>query len=1459
MLDHNRVQRQEKVRKVILSNNSEAPLSLKRSISQSCDPHQAFIILELGNYEETVERVDETNLDTSRGSRSSSFAYRVTTKIPVDTVGMHRYALDWNVGRRNDHEASNQRSHRSSGWVIVRVALHEGIKMVSIESPIVLRNMSDVDMLCEIRDHGGLSLLWRSLVRSESKKGKEVSVSLPADIVPSIHGTSYSFSAVAFSKTGAIEHESDLPSIAINFRTQLSPPPPYSPSSFGKGVIKESYLAVSLLDPESKVDELCGTRQSVHLNLCALRIGSFSQLQEENGKSQPEIPEQRMLVFRSTFAIENHLATPVLVQIRVKKDAQRVRETAENEVPPTKIGWKDLGLVGCASDCRWSGAIPTEIIEIRIRIVEIDGSLSRQFPHWSDPLAISPSNFTTNHLVNANKSDLFMRVYDASDVALQISLGLWNGNVQSKRASSIDSVKDFSTELPFASRMICLYCPFWIVDSTGLDLQYRARSLIAGQVNASFHPNGGNFGTETNAYTHGLAELLDSSELSYLPSQVPFRVLMIGDAEAAHLNIRRRMTRETGVRESVSPWSDPIPLTLERTSYYNISVPPPPRLMSPGEKILGSTDVQEAFSLHTRIVLAPRVLGGIHGTKLVHVVCRYTVINELGREIEICGSTGNRLPISVVADGHARPFHFDDLGTLQFRPKEFGWLWSGRFSIRKNRQEVILRLKHKLKESSLIVSIEFHTQKLNGTCLIVFRLATHAPYRIENHTMLPLQYRQIPTMTQRAFATTYDSLKNTVILPFHNAEFAWDEPDYGKRSVSINIADFGDLVKNYGCRLLGTFKIDNIAPGVVLDLLLPNLIGTIVADGPTRVLQVMEQSTPKMPSQEHDATRGLQKVTNNGADFSVVVSAQFTHGLGLSIVDWQPQELMYIRFNDISLKRNYDACQETVDFSVGNIIIDNQLWVTPYPVLLRMGSTSHKKRNKRSKALVLSWCRTFPSKSSYGDFTFLKSITLTTQPSIVSVDGTLAGAMIEMARRVKDIGKKVRTDRVLHRDQHLRLTLGISNTVDGNKTYETGTTKHSIINDLSAAMDNIASTAMAAKFNSLTRHPDQIDNSRWMETSTEEQMPAFPSKPRHKVYIERLRISMAAAEVSWSGFLPVSSTFPRFMRPALTFEGLPLLVRSYAVSHTFGSFQDHLQNLKAHFLSFWRILDLIVGVSAKPTFLIRATVFTCMESISATSQNVATTLRSAQKLLDNYSYQLAQHEESQAMYGLYRMTMYSTCNVCSSIFGGFSTISSACSSLLRYDAKRHSARSKLIRSRNPRLFANIGGNELLVEYVEGENAGKALLSRVRMGAHLGEGYLYHVEEVHLFDERRKKEIDMDPSAMILMLTWDRVLLLKGVLDKSFCEVDWEASFVDLVYMDFGTSMKNSYCRLNMWFLTESEGKIEEHYSKSLLAESRGLANLHCKCIFVPNFSIDQLLLKMKCVSRFCIENRNVNS
>merc|ERR1719215_769495 len=76
----------------------------------------------------------------------------------------------------------------------------------------------------------------------------------------------------------------------------------------------------------------------------------------------------------------------------------------------------------------------------------------------------------------------------------------------------------------------------------------------------------------------------------------------------------------------------------------------------------------------------------------------------------------------------------------------------------------------------------------------------------------------------------------------------------------------------------------------------------------------------------------------------------------------------------------------------------------------------------------------------------------------------------------------------------------------------------------------------------------------------------------------------------------------------------------------------------------------------------------------------------------------------------------------------FSSSTSILSNLLSV-GQRNLGAFDLVRSRPPRLFANQEGKDLLVDYVEGQNAGKALLSRVRMGALLGEGYVYHSEVV----------------------------------------------------------------------------------------------------------------------------------
>lgn len=83
MLDADRSSVGERAPKVTLESGTFAPLSLRRSLSQSCDPHKAYITVELGSFDETIGRVDPDVHASMKGSRSSIFSYRIASKIPV--------------------------------------------------------------------------------------------------------------------------------------------------------------------------------------------------------------------------------------------------------------------------------------------------------------------------------------------------------------------------------------------------------------------------------------------------------------------------------------------------------------------------------------------------------------------------------------------------------------------------------------------------------------------------------------------------------------------------------------------------------------------------------------------------------------------------------------------------------------------------------------------------------------------------------------------------------------------------------------------------------------------------------------------------------------------------------------------------------------------------------------------------------------------------------------------------------------------------------------------------------------------------------------------------------------------------------------------------------------------------------------------------------------------------------
>ena len=1397
---------------------TEAPLYLKRSLSQSCDPHQAHISIELGSFEDTVGRVERLDTPAPKGSRFSAFSYKIAAKVPVDKVGIRQYPLD--LATRSIESRRMVSSHGQRGWVVVRVSIKGGDKLVTVESPFMIENASDNDLLFEVREPSASSLVWRCLVPAQTAK-TENPFPVVADIVPSLHNT-YTMSVVAVCQPDC-KHESEVETDASE-GSPVSVPPPYSQSSFKKGVITETHISLKYQGKER--------RELLHLNLCSLRIGSISL--ETVGRSTQvqkgilRIPVQRMVVVRPSLVFRNNLAYSMDVEVR-----RKIRRTGGEDIESAAT-WIQLGILPCGEDCSWSGALPSEEIEFRARLCGPDGSELPQFPSWSMVLDIPPDDRNSANSKNQEyvvSSLAKLVIIDSSNVPLLLTSVSTVGSVHKVNAATCDRISELSGTLAAASRVVCFYSPFWIVDGTGMDLEYKSAGPIAGQSIRS----GRSSSREDHAGTLGLGELLEDSDLSYLPSRLSFRVLMLGDDRLTRVHVRRKRSRSLNTTRDVTPWSDPIPLTSSERSYHDTFVS---KLESQHYRL--STDGENcSFAVRSRIVKAPDSLGGRYGTRLLHVVCRYAVVNALGREIEVTDSSPEVIP----ADSRPRPFHFDDSRRFRFRPKEFGWLWSGGIDARQRRKELTISLQHKMKGLKLFLTIEFRVDRSSGTCTIIFRQASYPPYRIANRSMYPLQYRQLPPLLSFGGIARNEGTDDTIVLPFHDSEFAWDEPDSGGRTVAILVTDLQGNESKSKAKLLGSFRIDNLSPGMRVSLDHQSLTATIMSDGPTRVFCISDPSASSEPS----STRVEEAATRERASRMiplVTVSLKLSHGIGISLVDWTPRELLYVRLNGVSFERVTSDGEESVKVAIGSIIADNQLWVTPYPVVLRIGSPTPRRRNRRDNAVTLSWNRS----QSTDDLQLYEKVELATEPSVISVDGNLAASIMDMANCAIDLfSENENLARSSSRNALLKTALKADHIKASDSDSIVVREKNSSVSyDLYAAVDFMATSALAAKLRSHYKPPDQV--ARFLASSNSEIPGANQSlrKSMRKYYVEKLRVSATKAEISWSGPLPIASTLSHFMRPALTFEGLPVFLRPFSTSQSYGEADDYLEAMKSHYISIWRILDLVVGILGKPSFIVRACIFTWRDSIASVCESAALLFKSSEAACSSLITQTHGLKKASVQSVVQRVLTPGIKLNCAAL-GALSQFALSSSSFLRYKASHHRARAGLVRSRNPRLFANVDGNDLLVEYVEGKNAGQALLSRVRQGSHRNEGYVFHIEGAYLPKIRWWFAMERDSMALILMLTFDRILFLNGELNDDFCGVVWEVSLTKLVLTEQGNAFVDGYTSVLLWHLNDEsqQFKRDELYAKSLVAGTGGLACMQCKPVLLPNSSVEQLFSKLR--------------
>jgi hypothetical protein len=657
-----------------------------------------------------------------------------------------------------------------------------------------------------------------------------------------------------------------------------------------------------------------------------------------------------------------------------------------------------------------------------------------------------------------------------------------------------------------------------------------------------------------------------------------------------------------------------------------------------------------------------------------------------------------------------------------------------------------------------------------------------------------------------------------------------------------------------------------LVPGTEFELNDSMFSAEVVGDGPTRVLRITETGLPRISSFRQDDFDNFHKPHHVSKPISIVVSIKLSHGIGISLIDFSPRELVYIRLQDLHVEQKVNKRTEDVRISIAHIKVNNQLWVTPYPVLMRMGKQGdnlYYRARRGRDAVSISWRRSLNAHGGYGHLTLLDNVDVSMEPAYVNVDGELAGYIFRMIKHVTEVGSVVEDVSSSTRDDALKALLALND----------GTTSHppkSFAIEDDQYLDFLSTAGVAAKLKYIQPYHHSLSTPRHRfnpgRYSSRRQKNQPPSEDKHKFHVERARISTAKVDISWSGPLP--GMMSSLLFKALTFERLPIRLRPFSSTHTYGTFEDHLEILKSHYVSYGRVVDLLMGLSSNPTFLFRAVLYTLRESCVAVLDTVSTVLGTSSVQLSERAWHpkgsdLLQptFDDGSNEYSIENVVVESSSNIVRRVTSPFFRLSSllllnmssvvdwfACK--LKFGSRNTSSKQARgqVRSRNPRLFAHLDGFDMLVDFVEGENAGKALLSRVRMGIHLGEGYFCHVEGARQARPHAKSRADLDPTPFILMVTSERILLLNGKLDSDFCSVVWEVFFLNTAYVELIPASELStfsYDEIILWHMCDPVFAHDRSFDDGRNAgHNAGLEVMRPSRIFIPRQTGRQVMSRI---------------
>lgn len=414
---------------------------------------------------------------------------------------------------------------------------------------------------------------------------------------------------------------------------------------------------------------------------------------------------------------------------------------------------------------------------------------------------------------------------------------------------------------------------------------------------------------------------------------------------------------------------------------------------STSEVILPSSDSKT--ELHIGMSVAEGE-GKYKLTKAVTVAPRFVLKNKLNEELNIRepGSPN----VMTIKPGDLLPLHFMKTTSQKKLSLCFPGVnnqWSSPFNIsnvgtthvkiaKSGQKQKLVRVEIIVEAATLFLHLSIETK--------------HWPYSMRNESDIeymfyqtnpnieegeqdksgwkPIRYR-LPPRSIMPYAWDYSAAKNKELVLSAN----------GKER-RIKLAEIGNLVPMKLPPTQGT-KSQKI-----IDL-------NIVADGPTQTLVLSNYKQSKSLYQQKSGQASQGSVATGfevkEMDSEVTFKAQLRlAGLGISLVNKQLKELLYLTFREIEIKYGDSELYQTLNSTVKWIQIDNQLYGGIFPILLYPSVVPKTGKEMEAHPIFHSMV-TRVKDDSYGVL-YIKYATLLLQQMTLELDEDFIFAMLDFTK-----------------------------------------------------------------------------------------------------------------------------------------------------------------------------------------------------------------------------------------------------------------------------------------------------------------------------------------------------------------------------------------------------------------------------------------------------------------------------